>query len=179
MVRLAWFGVAVAAAMAVACSEGEEPASDTQPADGRAVDMGAPGSGLIQGTPPGGLEDWLSEIEAGLPSSPGAPGEESRQVQRRLLDLYVGRQEYLEMYWGPTGRLQGEGGEALGEAILELETAFHELLQAHVREPLDTARFVSALQAAKARVAAVRVAAPQSGLVLVPPGNPPAAPRRE
>lgn len=135
-------------------------------------------AGLIEGTPPGGLVDWVADIEAGMPPTMAELSANWGAMQRALLDLYVGRQEYLEMYWGPAGRLQGEGGAALGTAVLDLETAFHELLQAFSAQPMDTVRVAAAVGVIRERTRDVLRVAPESGLALVPPGNPPAAARK-
>lgn len=154
--------------VAMACGAGETPQAEP-PAEVAASGGLAAGAGeLIEGTPPGGLEDWLGDIEAGLSEAESGPGADPARLQRRLLDLYVGRQEYLEMYWGPSGRLQGAGGEALGDAIVQLEAAFHELLQAVVAEPVDAAGVRSWAAVTKRRAGEVRASALASGLELSP-----------
>jgi hypothetical protein len=74
--------------------------------------------------------------------------------------------------------MQGEGGAVLGTAVLDLETAFHELLQAFSAQPMDTMRVAAAVGAMHERARDVLRVAPESGLTLVPPGNPPAPVRK-
>ena len=167
----------LAALLATGCGAADRvPDEDSGTAAG--VDTAGRPAGLIEGTPPGGLVDWVAEIEAGLPTSMSEVSASWGAVQRALLDLYVGRQEYLEMYWGPGGRMQGEGGAVLGTAVLDLETAFHELLQAFSAQPMDTMRVAAAVGAMHERARDVLRVAPESGLTLVPPGNPPAPVRK-
>jgi hypothetical protein len=125
-------------------------------------------AGPIEGTPAGGLEDWLSDLEAGLPSMAEVVSQ-TVPTQRGVVQLYVGRQEYIEMYWGPSGVLQGEGGAGLASGVVELEASFHELMQSLLGQPLDTARVRAAMDAVTTRIADVRREAAVSGLPLVPP----------
>jgi hypothetical protein len=130
---------------------------------------------LIQGTPPGGLEDWVNEIVSGIAGLASAAETDAVAAQRRALDLYVGRQEYIEMYWGPQGRLKPDSGAAeLGDAVLEAETKFHDVLQVLAAARLDTAKLRTDLTELDARLSRVLAQARQSHAVLIPPGNPPA-----
>lgn len=168
-----WVGLVLASGLAVAgCSRGVEPGTDAgaRTAEGEA---GPAGGIRVEGTPPGGLESWLSDITSGMPTEGSALTSEWRVLQQRLLELYVGRQEYVEMYWGPNGRLQGEGGLALGQSVLDLETAFHGVLQAVASVPMDTSSVLSAAAEVKREAAAVWEAAKVSGLPLSPPPDTP------
>lgn len=140
------------------------------PAVPEAAGAEAAEAGPIEGTPAGGLDDWLSDIEAGLPSVEEV-ATQPVPTQRGVVQLYVDRQEYIEMYWGPSGRLQGEGGAVLAEGVAELESAFHELIQSLLGQPPDTARVRSAMNTVTFRISDVRRVAAESGLLLVPPGN--------
>ncbi len=171
MRTLSCIGLVMAVGLAVAgCSRGDVPGTD---ASARTADSEAsPAGGLrVEGTPPGGLESWLSEIRSGMPTDGSAMKSQWQVLHRQLLELYVGRQEYVEMYWGPNGRLQGEGGLALGQAVLDLETAFHEVLQGIVAVPLDTTVVLSAAAKVKREADMVWAAAEVSGLSLEPPSD--------
>jgi hypothetical protein len=164
-------GLVVALALAQAgCGDGGVPGT------GGSAPAGAgdpePSEGFrMEGTPAGGLETWLAAITTGMPTSGSALTSDWQAQHRQLLELYIGKQEYVEMYWGPNGRLQGEGGVALGQAVLDLETAFHEVLQRLVAVPLDTAGVLSAAAKVRQEAAAVWDAAALSGLPLVPPAD--------
>jgi len=162
-------GLLVVAALAFARCGGEA-APET---DGSAEAVEArSGEGIrVAGTPPGGLESWLADITSGMPADGSELVSSWQALHRRLLELYVGRQEYVEMYWGPNGRLQGEGGLALGQAVLDLETAYHEVLQGVVSVPLDTTAVLESAGKVKREAAAVLEAARVSGLPLAPPAD--------
>lgn len=167
MARSVWMLGVGCGLLAAACGAPER--GETGLPDVRGEAAVSDSLGRIEGTPPGDLDTWLTDIERGMDSALAAMDSGWVPAQRALLELYVGRQEYLEMYWGPSGRLQGEGGAELGERIVELESAFHELLQAFVSQPLDAERLERARGAVKSRIAEVRRVAPLSGLVLRPP----------
>ncbi|MGD8277244.1 MAG: hypothetical protein PVH00_04425 [Gemmatimonadota bacterium] len=171
MQNRAWVGLVAIGALALAgCGRGEG-AEAAASADSSVVDAGQQGGYWVEGTPAGGLESWLSDIASEMPTDGSALTSQWQETHRTLLELYVGRQEFVEMYWGPHGRLQGEGGSALGQAVLDLETAFHEVLQGLVSVPLDTAAVLSAAARVKRQTAVVRDAAKESGLPLIPPAD--------
>jgi len=117
----------------------------------------------IQGTPPGGLEDWVREIREGIR---GLAEEERGAAQRRALELYVGRQEYLEMYFGPAGRISRGG--ALGSAVLEAEARFHDLLQLLGKPAVERAEVEAAVAALDERLVRVVEEARAAGVRAVP-----------
>jgi hypothetical protein len=127
----------------------------------------------VANTPPGGLEDWVDEITTGTKDLAVRAASDPQGAQRAALDLYVSRQEYIEMYWGPTRPLHPGGGNALGEAVLSAEQQFHDLLLALAVPPVDTAKVRLATDSLAARLARVVQIARQSGATMIPPGNPP------
>jgi hypothetical protein len=129
---------------------------------------------LIQGTPAGGLEDWARDIQEGLRELPAEVGRDAQAAQREALDLYVSRQEYIELYWGPSGRLLPEGGTGLGQAVLDAETGFHELLTLLTASPVDSARVSERVDTVTARLNRVLETARTLNVTMIPPGNPPA-----
>jgi hypothetical protein len=165
-----------ATAVCLACSEPKQ--NDVPVVEGAAADT--TGSvGLVANTPPGGLEDWARDIADGLRDLPNQAATDIPGAQRQALDLYVGRQEYIEMYWGPGRPLHPAADARLGEAVLSAEQKFHELLQMLAVQPLDTARVRSEVDSLGARLNRVVGIAKETGAVLTPPGNRPVAGRQE
>jgi hypothetical protein len=153
--------VALACEAAVPAGSADEPGLDS---------LGAGPSGVIAGTPPGGLEDWVAAIREGLAGLPGVVAADTAGALQRALDLYVGRQEFIELYWGPSGRLSGDA-VGLGASVLEAESRFHELLQLLAAPPVDTATVRGKTAELFAQLDRVLVEARQAGVVLIPPGN--------
>ncbi len=121
----------------------------------------------IPGTPAGGLADWVAEIRRGIADLPARAGAEPGEAQRRALDLYIGRQEYIELYYGPGGRLTS--GEALGPAVKEAEARFHELMRMLGAAPAaDSARVAAAVEALVAQLDRVVEEARAAGVSLAP-----------
>ena len=109
-----------------ACSA-EQPA--TQAADSTAASTqiaAATDSTLIPNTPPGDLEDWVAYMRAGLDSVAREIKSDHAAAQKRVIDIYVTRQEYAEQYYGPGGRMGPT--PALAESIKTAEDRFHELM---------------------------------------------------
>ena len=76
--------------------------------------------------PPGGLADWIQDVRRGLAGLPAQAAADPTAAQRVALDHYVGRQEYIEMFYGANGRLTA--GDALGPAVTTAEARFHDLM---------------------------------------------------
>ena len=100
---------------------------------------------LIPGTPPGDLDAWVREIRAGIAALPAAVAQDPAAAQRTALDLYVTRQEYLEMYYGVDGRLKQS--EELAAAVETAEERFHELLKLFTTPQPATAPIQAAVDA--------------------------------
>ena len=81
---------------------------------------------LAAGTPAGGLRAWIGDVRRGLDGVAATAAVDPERASRTALDLYLTRQEYIEMYWGTAGRLSR--GAELGPAVKEAETRFHLLL---------------------------------------------------
>jgi len=84
--------------------------------------------GLVEGTPAGGLGRWIGEVRSGLDSLPELARRDPAAAKNQALLLYVTRQEYLEIYYGTTGRAVKDA--ALAEAVMTAEARFHDLLRA-------------------------------------------------
>ena len=102
------------------CEEKPKPAPAPQSAAPSAA------AGLVPGTPPGDFEDWLHVMRSGLDTVATELKTDRARAQKRVLDLYVTRQEYLEMYFGQGGRLAPT--PELAESVKSAETRFHELM---------------------------------------------------
>jgi hypothetical protein len=88
--------------------------------------VNAPGqTGFATGTPAGALPDWITEVKKGIADLPALSQKDPAGAQKRALDLYLTRQEYIEMYWS-AARLPTT--PALSQAVKDAETRFHELL---------------------------------------------------
>ncbi|NJD09558.1 MAG: hypothetical protein FIB01_03600 [Gemmatimonadetes bacterium] len=86
---------------------------------------GAEPGGLAAGTPAGGREGWIGEVRAGLAGMPELAERDPAAAKNRALQLYVTRQEYIEMYYGTAGR--AVRGTELAEAVVTAESRFHAL----------------------------------------------------
>jgi hypothetical protein len=103
-----------------------ERSSTPTPAPTAATTPLVSAGGLIPGTPEGDLEQWVGDVLTGLDSVNSAVASDRAGAHRRVLDLYVGRQEYMEMYYGAGGRMAPT--EGLAKAVTTAETRFHELM---------------------------------------------------
>jgi hypothetical protein len=123
-----------------AAVEAEAPASAPAGAD----------TALYAGTPDGGLEHWIGEIRAGVDSLPGLAARDAASAKNVALNLYVTRQEYIELYYGTTARAAQDA--QLNESVMTAESRFHDLLRV-VNTP-DGAIDTTALRQAGAALAA-------------------------
>lgn len=113
-----------------ACEKAEQPEADTSQAT-------APAGGLIQGTPEGDLDRWVEDIITGIAPLPEEAKTDGAAAQGKALNLYVTRQEYIEMYYGPGGRLKASA--ELGTLIEDAEARFHDLMKLLGTKPVDVA----------------------------------------
>jgi hypothetical protein len=86
-----------------------------------------PNNAIIAGTPAGDLDTWVKEMRAGIAQLPALLKDDVASAQRKALELYVTRQEYSEMYYGPHGRLRAT--DELASAIGTAEERFHALMK--------------------------------------------------
>lgn len=109
--------------------------------------------GLIPGTPEAGLDTWIDLIHDGLAPVPALATRDPGEARSVALDLYIGRQEYIELYFGSAGPLAG--GAELDAAVDSSEARFHEVMQL-IGQPTGDSATVSAaidsLRAAHERV---------------------------
>ncbi|MEN8376046.1 MAG: FTR1 family protein [Gemmatimonadota bacterium] len=120
------------------------------------------------GTPDGGLADWITDIRATLDELPTDSPATARQ---RVLDVYIGRQEFIELYYGPGGLLGPR--EELTASVAEAEARFHELMSTLGQDPApEPARVAELVNELDGQLDVVLDAAEVDG---VPPAPPEAA----
>jgi hypothetical protein len=101
----------------------------------------------LEGTPQGGLNDWVADMKAGLDSVVAVAVRDRSGAQRAVLDVYVNRQEWLERYYGRYGSLQPDTTSTLGDAVMDAEARFHDLLTLVSAQSVDSADVASAVAA--------------------------------
>src|SRR5690606_8001489 len=134
------FGVLLCLALASACGQ---TADEATPAGEAAAT--APAGGLIAGTPDGDLDQWVADIREGIATLPELARTDGPGASRKALELYITRQEYIEMYYGAGGRLNASA--ALDAKIEAAEARFHELMQLLNKQPIDLAAVAPAVEA--------------------------------
>ena len=140
----------IAAFAALGCADQPEATTnDTASAAGTA----APATGLIAGTPDGDLDTWVGDIRRGIATLPADAKTDVAAAGRKTNDLYISRQEYIEMYYGVGGRLKAS--EALGLEIENSEARFHELMKIFLAQPVDVSAIDGAVKALDAQQAKV------------------------
>ncbi|MBI4539007.1 MAG: FTR1 family iron permease [Gemmatimonadetes bacterium] len=127
----------------------------------------------VPGLPPGGLADWVTEIRQGFQGVLVRVGvQDLESARERALSLYITRQEYIELFYGPGGRLLSPGDEALPAAVKDSEARFHELLQLLNASPApNSAQAAAAVSAVEAEYRRVLREAERAGVPLSPRGQ--------
>lgn len=145
---------------AVGCGKGRAPVEAPTHAE-----VAAPGLEL----PPGGADQWIDEILTELASLPPDDGGAATVVR-----LYLGRQEYLEILYGPAGLITGERYPELGRQVRAAEEAFHDLITISNDEDARTSpRLTVAIENLSGALRDVRTNIRSAGLPLRP-DEPPA-----
>lgn len=159
---LAWAACGGEVGRAGAASAGGS-GGDTAAASG-VPEAGWDEGGLIRGTPSGGLRDWVQDIREGVGALPAEAVRDLASARKRALDLYVTRQEYIEIYYGPGGRIAPAAAAELGAAVMDAEARFHELLQLLNQSPApDSAQVAAAVERLDAELARVLAEADSAG----------------
>lgn len=140
----------------LACGQG--PASVEAPGT-----LDVPTSALA--FPPGDTDDWIGEILTELadirPDDGGAA---------TIVRLYIGRQEYLEILYGPAGLLTGERYPKLGQRVRAAEQAFHDLMAiSQDKDARTSPRLPVAVEHLSEALRSVREGIRSAGLPLRPP----------
>lgn len=163
----------IAAVFACACADGAEQRDVAGEATAPTAEA-ATEPGLLGGTPPGGLAEWVGDIRAGLEPVPEQAATDASAALRTVLDLYVTRQEYIELYWGVNRPLFA--GDVMDAEVEEAERRFHVLMQLLQRpEAPEVSAVAEAVEAVRAQEAAVLETARSVGAVLDPRAAPRAA----
>src|SRR5262245_35727595 len=100
---------------------------EPQPAGAQSAPPAEPNRELVAGTPAGDLEEWVAEMRAGLDSVSALVATDRAAAHRKVLGLYMNRQEFLEAYYGQGGRMLPTAG--LAQAVDTNEERFHELMR--------------------------------------------------
>lgn len=133
----------LAAVALLACEERQGGTPEAAAAPG--AEAAASDEGLLPGTPAGGLTAWIEDIHGGLEDLPAVAARDASAARRQALDLYIGRQEYIELYFGAAGTLAG--GAELDAAVDSAEARFHDLMQLVGQAPVDSVAAAAALGA--------------------------------
>jgi hypothetical protein len=123
----------------------------------------------LEGTPDGGLTEWVADMKAGLDTVVTTAVGDHSVAQRAVLDVYVNRQEWLERYYGRYGALQADTMSTLGNAVMDAEARFHDLLTLVSAETVDSAQVAQAVTAVRVELDRVLAEAARTELRPVPP----------
>jgi hypothetical protein len=118
--------------LAVACVSDDDD-DDKKPDSDSQVGTAAPVAPEAQparadGTPPGGLKEWVAEIRAALIEVQAKLPKDTQAARQVAVDFYVNRQEWLEYYYGRYGKLTGDSSSSLPDAVMDAEARYHELI---------------------------------------------------
>lgn len=127
--------------------------ADSKSNNSAETESSAPAGGLIQGTPDGDLDRWVADIRTGIAPLAAEARTDGASAQSEAVNLYATRQEYIEMYYGPGGRLKASA--ALGTEIESAEARFHDVMKLLGAKPVDATAVESAIQALDAQQARV------------------------
>lgn len=126
-----------------------------------------PVAGRVPGTPPGGLEEWIADIRAGLADVPGRVGSDPTGARQTVVTLYTGRQEFIELYWGIGQRAHPP--QELIDEVMEAESRFHALMTRFSEPPPpDSAAAAQAVDSILTQLDRVLETARASGVPLDP-----------
>ncbi|MBI4520893.1 MAG: FTR1 family iron permease [Gemmatimonadetes bacterium] len=135
---------------------------------------GTAATGGVPGQPAGGLRDWVGDVSRGFREVVAlAQAGDVPAARSRALDLYISRQEYIEIFYGAGGRLVAPTHAALATTVEDSETRFHELLQLVNASPVDSAGLAAAMAAVEAQHQRVIAEAEAAGVPMMPPAAQP------
>lgn len=174
MHRVHRFGWAAAVAASFACGGGADAPDGADELAPSAAEAGAeapPAVERLPGTPDGGLRDWVAEIRQGMEGVSALAAENADSAQKVVVGLYTGRQEWLERYWGTYGLFTQEVEPELGQAVMDAEAVFHELLILVSEGGATVAQVDAAVSALDSEMETVLARAEQVDVPLVPPAG--------
>lgn len=148
---------------------GAEGAPSTEAEGASGQDQEAGFVERLPGTPEGGLRDWVADIRDGLDGLPALASVDADSAEKVVVNLYVGRQEWLERYWGTHGSFTHAVAPALGEAVMASEAGFHELLELFSGEAPGEERVASAVSALEGQLERILARAAEARVPLEPP----------
>lgn len=122
--------------------------------------------------PPGDVTRWIDEMIEGLREIPVMERDDAAD---RVTELYIGRQEYLELLYAAGGLVAGEDHGVLDAHIRSAEGTFHELMTLTRTPDAGDAAIADAVERASADLAAARREILALELPLRPIGVAPAA----
>jgi hypothetical protein len=143
--------------------------SQSQVDEAAAASAGELPATRLEGTPDGGLSEWVADMKAGLDTVVTTAVRDRSIAQRTVLDVYVNRQEWLERYYGRYGALQPDTTSTLGNAVMDAEARFHDLLTLVSAESVDSAQVAEAVTAVHVELDRVLAEAARTEVRPVPP----------
>jgi hypothetical protein len=161
---------ACAFAWIVSAACGEEP-----PAQNDTALTVAPAAERLAGTPEGGLHTWVQDIRSGTNDLAERFRQDPKEAEKTAVDLYVNRQEWLERYWGTYGVLTQSVAPELGQAVMDAEARFHELLTVLTGSDATAVGVDEAVQALDRQLELVVEKSQAANVPLSPPGETPAS----
>lgn len=168
------YGWAAAVAASVACGGGADAPDGVDELPSPATEAGAEAPPVVErlpGTPEGGLRDWVAEIRQGMEGVSALAAEDADSAQQVVVGLYTGRQEWLERYWGTYGLFTQEVEPELGQAVMDAEAVFHELLVLVSEGGATVEQVDAAVSALDSEMETVLAQAEQVDVPLVPPAD--------
>ncbi len=151
-------------------ADAPEPATSAQPASADlSTSVQTPSPQRLPGTPPGGLRTWVADIQTGIAGLVETATTDVDAAAKQAVSLYVGRQEWLERYWGSYGILTQGVAPELGNAVMDAEARFHELMVLLAEKKPEPPQIESAVTALRAQLEVVLTKAEAANVALEPP----------
>jgi high-affinity iron transporter len=114
--------------------------------------------------------DWVAEMRTRVRAVPEMLGRDATAAQREVLDIYIGRQEFLEQYYGPAGTVSAGG--PLGDEVILAERMFHDLMGLVGQgSGADVSKVRSLTDSLDKTLTAVARFAVEKGVLLTPPDS--------
>jgi hypothetical protein len=155
-------GILLGLAASACARDAESNPGDVNSAAATAVQQG--------GKPAGSMLDWVAEMRTRVRAVPEMLGRDATAAQREVLDIYIGRQEFLEQYYGPAGTVSAGG--PLGDEVILAERMFHDLMGLVGQgSGADVSKVRSLTDSLDKTLTAVARIAVEKGVLLTPPDS--------